>query len=280
MDSRIFYHYQHFFIVLGVKYLIFMISGILLLSLYGVHKKFGSLYSLPWVVLMVVLTYLVIKGFNSASFFGPGSSIFTVWSNGIGVPQSFDGCDARVAAEQTDLFTPRVYEAQFSRRLKENVGQSIDDFHRFHARTFESIRQNSTLCSRGFEANTDLYGLGIRSGIYLQWISALLLNNLLSSTKIEVQKLYLAFSLAVSLATSVASFAQTCTFAIEIEVLYWMYWGGYVTVFGTAPCPIRMVGRIQWAKLQWTSTIIYLTHMAMTYHGIWYAWHAYDRSFA
>jgi hypothetical protein len=59
-----------------------------------------------------------------------------------------------------------------------------------------------------------------------------------------------------------------------------MYWGGYVTVFGTAPCPIQMGDRSQWAKLQWTTTILYLTHMAMTYHGIWYAWYAYDRVFA
>ena len=38
---------------------------------------------------------------------------------------------------------------------------------------------NSTLCNSGFVGNSDIYGLGVRSGPYILWISSLLATHLL-----------------------------------------------------------------------------------------------------
>lgn len=79
-------------------------------------------------------------------------------------------------------------------------------FCSFHTSAFEYVRQNKASCGRGFAANMDLYGLGIRTSIYLQWDSALLAKNILLSARQEFQKLYSAFSIAIYLATFVTSF--------------------------------------------------------------------------
>ncbi|KAL8858529.1 MAG: hypothetical protein Q9178_005027, partial [Gyalolechia marmorata] len=145
---------------------------------------------------------------------------------------------------------------------------------------FHSIRRSQNLCGQGFMGNTDLYGLGIRTGLYFQWISALLANNLLPDTRQELQKIYLVFSLAICLATIIASFAKTCTFSIEIEIMYWMYLGGYVCVFGTAPCLIKLGSEMKWIKIDWRTVLLFATHALMYYHGVWFIWYAYDRVFS
>ncbi|KAF2786711.1 hypothetical protein K505DRAFT_259300, partial [Melanomma pulvis-pyrius CBS 109.77] len=88
--------------------------------------------------------------------------------------------------------------------------------------------------------NIGFYGLVIRFGVYLQWVSSLLANNFLSKSRQEIQKVYLVFSMAICLATLIANSTKSCIFSIEIEVLYWMYWGSFICVFGSAPCSIRL----------------------------------------
>ncbi|KAL8668990.1 MAG: hypothetical protein Q9168_006404 [Polycauliona sp. 1 TL-2023] len=78
----------------------------------------------------------------------------------------------------------------------------------------------------------------------------------------------------------IASFAKTCTFSIEIEIMYWMYWGGYLCVFGTAPCSIRLGSAIEWVKVDWRTAFLFTTHALMYYHGIWFNWYAYDQVFS
>lgn len=38
----------------------------------------------------------------------------------------------------------------------------------FHMNQFLSVQANQTLSDQGFKGNGDLYGLGIRTGVYLQ----------------------------------------------------------------------------------------------------------------
>jgi hypothetical protein len=172
------------------------------------------------------------------------------WSTG-NVPRGAQYCAARVAPEQSPLFTNlSIYTTQFARTFSyitnasTVVQDAIIDTRRadtpFDANAFESVRTNHTLCSQGFQGNSDLYGLGIRCGVYLQWASCLLANNFLSSTRQELQKVYMICSLAICLATVIISAAGSCVFAIEVEILYWMYWGGFVCVYASAPCIIRL----------------------------------------
>lgn len=59
-----------------------------------------------------------------------------------------------------------------------------------------------------------------------------------------------------------------------------MYWGGYICVFGSAPDAIAFEPETKWLKLDWTTAIIFIKHMAMTYHGLWFVWWGYDQVFA
>ena len=145
---------------------------------------------------------------------------------------------------------------------------------------FRSIQRNQTLCDQGFKGNNDLYGLGIRISLYLQWLSSFLENNLLPRTRQELRKPYLIFSTAICLVTIITSFANACVFSIEIEIMYWMYWGGYICVFATAPCQVRLGSEMKWIKLDWNTVIIFTTHALMIYHGAWFVWYAYDQVFS
>ncbi|KAK4211158.1 hypothetical protein QBC37DRAFT_389931 [Rhypophila decipiens] len=155
-------------------------------------------------------------------------------------------------------------------------------FESFNPELFLSIRNNQTLCFQGFAANEDLYGLGIRAGIYLQWVTALLVNNLLPDGQREAQRVYLVFSVSLCLTTYVMSFFRgSCVFGIEIEVLYWLYWGGVVCVFASSPSQTRLgAKKAKWIGLDWKMAIQYTTHIMMFYHGIWFIWWAYDQVFA
>ena len=208
------------------------------------------------------------------------------WSTGT-VPQSFRGCDARVEPNQASLFETDTYYTQFARTMYLNPNGTLKRgklyftfYQTFDMDRFRSIQENQTVCGQGFEGNNDLYGLVIRISLYLQWLSSFLANNFLPGTRQELQKAYLMFSLAICLATVIASFAKACVFSIEIEIMYWMYWGGYVCVFASAPCRVRLGSEMKWIKLNWTTVVLFITHFLMTYHGVWFVWHAYDQVFS
>ena len=204
---------------------------------------------------------------------------FRTWFTGT-LPQSFKGCDARVESKQASLFEADMYYTQFARTIYRYNHTTVVDYLTFDMERFRSIQVNQTLCDQGFEGNNDLYGLGIRTSLYLQWLSSFLANNFLPGTQQNLQIAYLIFSLAICLATIISSFAQACVFSIEIEIMYWMYWGGYVCVFAAAPCPVRLGSDIKWIKLDWITAILFTTHLLMIYHGIWFAFDAYDQVFS
>ncbi|OAF98788.1 uncharacterized protein CC84DRAFT_1223533 [Paraphaeosphaeria sporulosa] len=208
------------------------------------------------------------------------------------MPQTFHGCAERVGQEQAPLFSTENYQAQFARTysVSEHHSSLPYDWNLWYYESrvlsafdmdrFLKIRKNATLCEEGFLGNADLYGLGIRLGLYLQWMSSFLANNFLSSTRQEIQRVYLVFSLAICLATLIASTRKSCVFSVEIEILYWMYWGGYVCVFGSAPCSIRLGTVSRWVMTDWTGAILFTTHWIMTYHGIWFITWGYDQAFS
>lgn len=239
---------------------------------------------LSWAYIAIVsntnITYQVISPSPNASNH-TFRHLFQAWSTG-SLPHSFQGCNARVEPQQSSLFLPNIYDTQFARTVLTHSNSTMRSsfYPAFDMELSRSIQNNHTLCDSGFQGNVDLYELGIRTGLYLQWISASLANNLLPDTRQELQKVYLIFFLAICLATLVASFVKTCTFSIEIEIMYWMYLGGFVCVFATAPCSIKLGSEAKWIKLNWTTTILFTTHALMYYHGTWFIWYAYDQVFS
>lgn len=214
-----------------------------------------------------------------------------LWSV-INLPNSFHGCQTRVTEQQSALFVPGdanltngnlvdrgIYHAQFDRIFLVSRDGS-NNYNAINATLFREIHDNQTLCNNGFQGNSDYYGIGIRIGLYLQWMASLLANNFLPHTQTELQKVYLVFSLAICFATVITTFSGTCTFSIEIEILYWMYWGGYMCVFGSSPDVIAPELQVKWVQLDWTTAILFFKHWMMTYHGVWFVWYGYDQSFA
>lgn len=78
----------------------------------------------------------------------------------------------------------------------------------------------------GFAGNSDLYGLGIRVGIYLQWISSIIVNHFLSSQIKNYAATNIVFGFAICVALLILTFRDDCTYIAEVIVLMFMFWGG------------------------------------------------------
>lgn len=154
----------------------------------------------PFIILILILFGLSI--WECYALTTNDIDLLWAWQTG-SWPQSFRGCDARVGLQQSFLFTEVTYKTQFD-RVKSIANGSLL-LHSFDKDAFQSIQSNSTLCSQGFEGNEDFYGLGIRAGIYLQWITSLVANNLLLESRKELQRVWLVCSLAFCMATMVSS---------------------------------------------------------------------------
>ena len=175
------------------------------------------------------------------------------------LPDSFHQCQARVSAQQSALFNPGyidwskhsidpgIYHAQFDRISVES--EDTFTLARINTTLFQEIFYDQILCNSGFRGNSDYYGIGIRIGLYLQWMALLLGNTFLPNVQKELKTIYLVFSVAICCATVITTFVRSCTFSIEIQILYWMYLGGYVCVFGTSPEKIELGFHVQWVQL-------------------------------
>jgi hypothetical protein len=84
----------------------------------------------------------------------------------------------------------------------------------------------------GFVGNPDLYGLGIRLGIYLQWITFLIAEAARPEETSEITGAYAAFSIALLVAMLILIFEKGCVFTTEICVLLTILFGGFWCVLG------------------------------------------------
>ena len=125
----------------------------------------------------------------------------------ISLPSISTTCNARVSPQQLPLFEESVYQSQFARILDRNK-YSDDQIVPFNQTSFLSVQSNETLSYQGFEGNGDFYGLGIRIGIYLQWIGSMLANNLIPQKRRQIQNVYIGLSLAICVATIAQSFGS------------------------------------------------------------------------
>lgn len=86
----------------------------------------------------------------------------------------------------------------------------------------------------GFPGNSDVYGLGVRVGIYLQWIAAIISCQFREESMRDVQTADFIFLIAIGVATLVLS-VDPSTHAVEIMILLCIFFGDIFTVFLQTP---------------------------------------------
>jgi hypothetical protein len=171
-------------------------------------------------------------------------------------------CPARVTDQQAALFSEDIYFEQFN-------------YTRWNA---SLIWRNDTLCSFGFDGNSDAYGLGLRIGLYLQWLSSLLANQISANTRSSLSQAYLFFSLAIFVTIMVMTANSDCNFAIELVILYIMYFGGYFCVYHQ-PNLTSKDDPLEWQGLTWSKAVTHILYSAMAGHAAWFWPVGYTRHF-
>ncbi|RSL38759.1 hypothetical protein CEP53_014602 [Fusarium sp. AF-6] len=105
----------------------------------------------------------------------------------------------------------------------------------------------------GFEGNSDLYGLGIRLGIYMQWLSSFAPRGGSQSLLLLV-KTYFTFIFAIFVAILLIKVEKTPTYTVEIYVLICIILGGACTMLialnpkGTKPAEIKGKIFVSWVS--------------------------------
>ena len=159
-------------------------------------------------------------------------------------------CVNRVSSDQAALFDPSNLMSSSSRHWAK-----------------DRPTYNSTLCDLGFIGNSDIYGLGVRSGLYIQWVSSLLANHLLREESTALISSYLIFHIALWVIIAILTFQKTCTFAVEIVLLYYLAYGGFFCVF-TRP----NLGDFEPAMMDpnWSNMVLLLYYLTMLTHVVWF----------
>jgi hypothetical protein len=293
---------------LWIQVLTLMMGCVFIIKARDIHDYKAGCYIKRMSLILVLSIALTVPFFQWKMALGRGGSL-AVWETGT-IPKTPVECERRVAPNQLSLFVEDNYAAQFSRvrRTEESFISSkrveddeigipskwtsypenqvlnetrfiYEEYEEFNETRFVAVRNNRSLCSLGFQANEDLNGLGVRLGIYFQWLAALLSNHLLPASCDTIQTAYLFFNFSLAIATFAISLAP-CTFSVEVEVLYWLYWGGVLCVFSSNPNQARLGTTEVWVGLNVRTTFLYATHVLMLYHGIWFERYAYDQVFS
>ena len=91
--------------------------------------------------------------------------------------------------------------------------------------------RDASLDQCSFSGNPDIYGLGIRVGIYLQWFAYLLATKFLEERDVDIRDANTMFLLAIFIATAVLPTTnQTQTHAVEGMILLYIFFGGAFSV--------------------------------------------------
>ncbi|KAL2783314.1 hypothetical protein BJX66DRAFT_132214 [Aspergillus keveii] len=116
--------------------------------------------------------------------------------------------------------------------------------------------------SCGFSGNSDLYGLGIRLGVYLQWLSAVVATSLRLTDSFVLFTTYSGFSFAIMVALLVLT-AQRTAHVLEIVIMLHMFFGG---LYATIPRQIRGFR----PRSQVSDSLIMLASVMMMVFSSWF----------
>jgi hypothetical protein len=114
----------------------------------------------------------------------------------------------------------------------------------------------------GFAGNSDLYGLGIRLGVYFQWISVFIVSGWYKEGREELTRAYLSFVFALMIAMIVVTFQAQPVYAAEILLLTYIIFGGTITVMSASVMSRLVYSKGAkfisiWFVEFWTAMIIY-----------------------
>ncbi|KGO42697.1 hypothetical protein PEX1_057310 [Penicillium expansum] len=113
-----------------------------------------------------------------------------------------------------------------------------------------------------FQGNSDLYGLGIRLGVYLQWISAWISLLLDPHSAQFIYDTNSVFVFAIMVASIIA--AQQGTAAIEIYIMLQFMLGSFVTTLSTLGMRLWLMSPNRLAKLETTTTMALKSLLSVT----------------
>ena len=118
----------------------------------------------------------------------------------------------------------------------------------------------------GFTGNSDLCGLGIRLGVYLQWLSSQIAVYFHLEGSNDLSNAYFAFSIALMIALFVLTF-QGGAHTADIVVMFYIYFGGLLCVRG-----YRTRGR-QPPPTKWRMVLGNFLMEGMAIYGVWFWCH-------
>lgn len=123
----------------------------------------------------------------------------------------------------------------------------------------------------GFEGNPDLYGLGIRLGVYLQWLSGLIVYLWYPEGRDDITEPYLIFLIAVCIAALVQTAKPESTFAVEILILIFIVFGGFYTVLsiGLRERYRRRIKRVEFNPFYYVASVSLLAGVSTYCSWFW-----------
>ena len=88
----------------------------------------------------------------------------------------------------------------------------------------------------GFEANFETYGLGVRLGIYLSWLSVVIACAWFPKLRADMLDAIVIFSVAFFAATMLVSIIRQNTYTVEIVIMGYIFFGGALTTGVSVGC--------------------------------------------
>jgi hypothetical protein len=123
----------------------------------------------------------------------------------------------------------------------------------------------------GFDGNPDLYGLGIRTGVYLQWVSALIIWRWYPEGRTELGGAYLVFLFALLIAMIVTTARLEPIHSAEILLLMYIIFGGVFTVMsiGLRKSHLQKVKKMKGSLVQATALSFILAAASIYCSWFW-----------
>ena len=114
------------------------------------------------------------------------------------------------------------------------ITSSVATAIRKHDRQPKQLGLTPRAACDGFEGNADLYGRGIRTGIYLQWISSLLTSLLLPTGSSDYLDTNSIFLFAVFIATATATYRNGGLHPAEAFIMLQLCFGFLLSVLSVS----------------------------------------------
>jgi hypothetical protein len=118
---------------------------------------------------------------------------------------------------------------------------------------------NSTTSACAFEGNADFFGVGIRTGFYLQWISTLLTTLFIPAEENILRAANIILQIAVA-ATVLLLTARSALYAVEAVIAFWLIFGALSSLTGDGISPFGTV----------SGTARALLYAGVCAYGVWF----------